>query len=261
MSIAEPGAEVVIEGLGEPPAPEVEPVPTPDPPAPTRSRRTPSREATWDDVEKAREEEKNKLYERLKKAEDAETRLQSLEAERAVAEKERKKQEAAAEKAKLDAERERMDAAQLIESYRQEQEAMVAALKEEVEKERLLREREREFSELLNYKSTRMAEEGEFIHPRLRDFVRGSSPQEIDASIEDLKARSADLLAEVQATLQGVRAAQPGVSPTGAPATGPVGMGGEPREVTLDDLRNMSAEDYAANRQALHEAVRRSRRG
>lgn len=231
------------------------------PPAPGKpSRRATSHDPTWDDVERARQEEKDKLYDRLKKAEESEARLKDLEEKQSTLEKERKKQEKEAEEARLAAEREKMNAQELVESYKKEQEERISQMQESLERERLLREKERQYSELLDYKGRRMAEEGEMIMPQLRDFVRGSTPDEIDQSIETLKQRTASILGEVQDQFTQARAGMQGTHPTGAPPAGPMDLDNA-REITLEDLKAMSAEDYANNRTALHQAVRRARGG
>ena len=62
------------------------------------------------------------------------------------------------------------------------------------EADRAVLEREHQLRELEDYRRDRIEQEAEFIMPELRDFITGSSPQEIDASIEAIKARTeADL--------------------------------------------------------------------
>lgn len=239
--------------------PEADPPVVTDPPAPTRrsTSRAP-RTFTEDDIEKARREERDKLYPRIQKVDDLEAELAEFRERETVAEKERKKQEKAAEEARLAAEREKMNAQELIESYRKEQEDRHKALEAELAKERALREKEREFSDLREYRDRRIMEEQEEIMPQLRDLVSGGTQQEIESSIERMKARTASILGEVQQTIQGQRATLPTTGPTGAPATGPLDMGNVV-EMTADDIKNMTAEEYEAARPALHAAMRRAR--
>ena len=258
MSVT-PEPTLTVEGLEPlPPEPAAPPAAAPEPPEPAPSgKKRPDRAPTWEEVEAARQEEKNKLYPRLTKAEEE---LQALRQKEADAEKAAKKAAKEAEEARLAAERERMSAQELIESYRAEQEQKFAELQAELETERALRQREREWGDLMQYKAARMQEVGDEIMPELHDIVTGNTREEIDASIERAIAKTNAILGNVQQQLQGIRSGMPGVAPTGAPATGPVGMDGTGQVITAEDIRNMSAEEYAANRDALQAAVRRSRR-
>ena len=74
--------------------------------------------------------------------------------------------------------------------------------------ERTLREKEAQFATLVEYRHTRLAAEEEYnIAPQLVDFVTGNSEAEIDASIDRVKAKTAEIMAQV-AEAQGQRQRQ-----------------------------------------------------
>ena len=247
---------ITVEGLDPMPPEPPAPAPAADP-APVSGKRRPTHDPTWDDVERAREEEKNKLYPRLTKAEEE---LAAFRAEQVEREKAAKKAAKEAEEARLAAEREKLTAAEQIELMRSEQEKRFAAMQEELEMERTLRQKEREWSDLMQYKAGRLNEVADQLMPDLVEYISGNTREEIDLSIQRAIDKTNQIMGNVQQQLQGIRAAAPGVAPTGAPATGPGGMDGTGQVLTPDDIRNMTAEEYAASREQLHAAVRRARR-
>lgn len=243
---------------GTPPAPPVQDgVPTPPP----------ARTFTEDDIEKARREEKEKMYGRLQTLEEQlaefnkeREELQRLAAEKAAAEEEERKQR----------EREELDAKSLVgkvedefkqqlNSVQAEWEAKYEALRKESEAQQALLEAERRFQEVESYKNRRIQEESANLMPELLDFISGNTPEEIDASIAAVAERTAAIVESVRGA-QNRAPVTKGIPATGAPAVGadgPVENVGEQRVVTADDIRNMSMDEYAKVRGRLLQSVRR----
>jgi hypothetical protein len=127
----------------------------------------------------------------------------------------------------------------------------------QLEAERLERERafallenEKRFQELQSYRQQRLEQERESIIPELLDLVDGSSIEEIDSSIENLRERSNRILDSAQQAMQSARRDMAGSRVT-APAAGPLDADPENRSYTPDDIRQMSMADYMKHRQRL----------
>lgn len=221
------------------------------PPAPTAPVLTDELKAYFDqERERVRQEEKNKLYPQIdelqttvKTLADAETARQAeLDTQaQAAAEAERLRQEA------------EMTAVERVQQIERDMDARLKAAEEERDRERVLRQREAELGQLLTYRATRVGQESDNIMPELVDFVRGNTQEEIDASIEDVKARTASVLAQVQQQQVGNRQ-QLAMPVSSGPALEPNAMAGGDggqRALTAEDIRNMSMEDYNLYRPQL----------
>lgn len=227
------------------PQPVAQPVPTVVPQADPNSRYF-----TAEEVERFRQQERDKLYPQLSQLQE---RLSTFEQEREAArqaEEARIREEQAAARR---AEEEEMSARQLLERQREEFEQRFAQLEAEREQERALLEREREFNALQAYIQRRVREESEAktIAPELLDLVDGSSEADIEASITRLREKTNAIVTSMQAAQQQLTPPAPprGVSPAGYAATGPMEMHSEQREVTPDEIRQMSMADYAKFRE------------
>jgi DNA polymerase III alpha subunit (gram-positive type) len=249
--------------------PVVNPEPTPtDPttpaaPAPTITVTPPAGEQrfTAADLERVRQQEKDKLYARLTKADErtaaveAElTRLQEEAAGReAAAEAERTSEAQAAqerEKAQREAE---MTARELLEARSKEWEGRFANLERERETERATLAKEAEFARLSAYVQERLAQEREAkaIAPELADLVTGNTREEIDASIEMLKAKTEAIFQSVQQAQVAQRSQMRGTAPTGFTAQGPLDNESGSRQLTPDQIKNMPMGEYRKYRSQL----------
>ena len=217
----------------------------------------------------ARTEEKDKLYDRITQAEAT---LATFEQERQA--------RLAAEKAAEDAERERqrleeergLDATQLIERVRQESAAKVQELENKIAVGEAIRLKEQEVAQLDAYRDRLLIEMGEHVMPELRDFITGNTKEEIDASFQEMINRTAQIVGGFQSVMGAqpvpgvpqIASAVPqqvplsemrGVSSSGAFPVGPLEQG--PATQTLDPgtIRNMSMEEFRANRDRLHAAA------
>jgi hypothetical protein len=257
--IVQGGSDPSTQVEEPPPGEEQEPPAVVEPPQPViqipKEKPTPQEQAqadlvfTKDDIEKARKEEKDKLY----------GRLQAMEAEIAETRKEREERLAAEEAARQEAEaaarraaEEEMSAKELIEAKDREWSEKIARLEAEREEERRVFEMERQFQELERYRVQALAAAEDEIMPELRgpEDIRGNTPEEIDAAIALAKDKTARILANVQAVQQQARQAQRGVSVT-APPVGPMENDTNYQTLTADDIRNMDMDTYRQNREKI----------
>jgi hypothetical protein len=221
--------------------------------APARSG---GRTFTEEEVERIREQEKSKLYGRLNSFEQ---QLASIQAEReAAAQQAATLAQEAAEAQRLREEAE-MDAKQLVQRTREEFETRLAEVQQEAEQTRLILEMERKFAALNAYANKRIGEEMEqqTIMPELLDLIAGDTEEQIEESIAFAKAKTAAIVASVQATLQQnpqqtapLLAGPRGTNIT-APPVGPMETQTAQQTFSVEDLRNMSMDEYSKNRHRL----------
>jgi len=202
---------------------------------------------TQDDIVRAREQEKAKLYPQLEKLKDELNTLKKERDERA-AEEERARQAAAAEQQKkLE---EEMDVRDLL--TKKEQEFQARLEEERLERERAfaLLEQERTFQELMQYRQQRLESERENIIPELIDLIEGNNRDEIEQSIASLKDKSARILDSAAQAMSSARREMAGTRIT-SPASGPLDNDTEQRSYSPEAIRDMSLADYAKNRAKL----------
>lgn len=206
-------------------------------------------------VEKARQEEKDKLYPRLQAMEE-EVSLVRKQREEAEAE-ERKRQEEAEAEARRKAEEE-MDVRTLLTQKEQEWEKRFQESQAEIEQERAVFAMERQFQELQVYRSQAIAAAQEDLMPELvEDFIPTTltSKEAIDAAVDRCREKSLSIVQQMQQRTNEVRQQQQGVRPTGAPPVGPMENETSQRVLTGDDIKNMSIEEYAKNRDKILQQV------
>lgn len=206
---------------------------------------------TADDLAKARAQEKAKLYPQMEKMAQELEALKKAQAEEAARKAEkakvREQEKAAKEKQK---EVEELSAKELLAKKEQEFQALLEQERLERENAFALLDKERKFQDLMNYRAQRIEQERDNIVPQLIDLVSGSSEEEIEQSIETLKAKSAGIMQDVQQTVLSARQQMPGARIT-APASGPLDNDSEQTISTPDSIRDMSMADYAKQRAKL----------
>lgn len=233
--------------VGIDPTPARETAPEAEAQFTTLSPRESDARYTEEDLRKAREQEKSKLYNRLDKmAEELSTLKQERESR--IAE-ERSLTEKADAEAKRRAEDE-MDVRQLLEQKEREFQSQLESLRREQEHDRALLEKERTFAELTAYRAARIEEERETIIPELIDLVQGGTVEEIEQSIAGLQERSSRIIDSAQQAMTSTRREMTGTRVTVPPA-GPLDGTSEQRPFTPEDLRSMSMSDYAKHRARL----------
>ncbi|MFD4858423.1 hypothetical protein [Streptomyces atratus] len=233
------------------PTPPAENLPT----APANGPQSvPSPAATYTeaDLARVRQQEKDKLYSELERLREQTSTLPNMASELEALRKEREEREAATLAAQTKAEEEsrakaeaEMSAKELLDKRNAEWEAKLANLEREREAERELLAKEKEFAQLRDYTQRRIQEESKHIAPELLDLVDGNTAQEVDASIERLKAKSAAIAEKVRGTQQQLGAQQQGVSPSGFNSAGPMDMLPNTQNYSAQDIANMSMKEYA----------------
>ena len=225
-----------------------------------------NRTFTEEDVERIRQQEKDKLYKRL---EDSDGRVKTLEDQLSVLnhESDENRSEAARlAKAESDAlrkrEEEELSAKELIvkretefdeklKVVETEWEGRLAKIEEERATQEAMLEKERRYRELETYLGRRMVEEEEYIIPELRDLAAGTTEEEIDNSLAILRERSSAILESIQ------QSAQPSVlrgASVTAPPVGPMETQTEQQTLSAEDIRDMPMEQYMQMRDRLLKA-------
>lgn len=219
-------------------------------PAPAASG---TRTFTEAEIQAARTQERDKVYPEMKRMQDElkDTR-DKLEAREKT---EREATEAAANLATTAAQAE-MDAKQLITAKDAEWKAMFAQQQAEVDTTRALFEREQRHAQLQAYRFEAQKASAEDVLPELLDFIDGNDVDEINASMETLKQRSAAILGNMNAATQQQRVAMQGTTAT-APATGPVDNVMGQQQFSAEDIKNMDEATYAKYRNQLLPAASR----
>lgn len=209
--------------------------------------------------ERARQQEKDKLYGRLDTQDQTLKRLQEDLDRREANEAARVKAEQEAQAAK---DREELTAKDLLERQNADWERRFEVMQQEREADRALLAREAQYQEL---QATRLrmlseADADNTIAPQLLDYVGGNTPEEIAQSIAMAQSKSADILTEVQTRQQQMRQGMKGASVT-QPPVGPMETDQAYETITKETLDKMSMADYARNRPKLLAAASRARFG
>jgi hypothetical protein len=215
-------------------------------------------------IQKARAQEKAKLYPQVEKLQEELALLRSKEQERELKEAERKAARAARE-AESAAERKKQEEAELevrdlLAKKEKEWQSQFETERSEREKAFALLEREREFQDLMQFRSQRLEQERESIIPELIDLISGNSRDEIEQSIAGLKERSAKIFDSVAQVAQQSRKEMVGTRIT-SPASGPLDNDSDSRTYSPNDINNMSMADYAKNRAKLLGSSKNSGQG
>jgi len=207
---------------------------------------------TAEDIARARQEEKDKLYGRI---EEMSTQMQTLVADREAREQaERERQEALAEQERK-VQEEALDTRQLLEQRQQEWDQRFRSLEEERDRERALREQESRYNAVQEYRRSRIEQTSNSIMPELRDLVHGNSEEEIEASITEMQNRTEAIMASVQGVVSQQRQQSRGVGIT-APPIGPMEQQTSYETLTPEQIRAMDMPTYAKYRERLMQAGR-----
>lgn len=122
------------------------------------------------------------------------------------------------------------------------------------ERERAILDQERRLNEVNAYRERRIGEEADDIMPQLRDMVSGTTEEEIEASINVLKQRSASILESV-AHAQGGTTPRPTGSKVTSPPVGPMDSQAGQETLTAQEIAGMSLAEYSQVRDRLLGAV------
>lgn len=210
---------------------------------------------TTADLERVRQEEKDKLYSRLTKVDERsealEAELKTLREERQAREaEEAQRQQAEDDAAKQKAESE-MSAKRLLEDRSSEWEKRFEQIEREREQERAALAKENEYNRLRAYVQEKAAAERANIAPELVDLIAGNTPEEVDASIEMLKDKTSQIFQSLQSAQEIARSQMRGVAATGYTGNGPTGADSGSRQLSAEDIKNMPMSEFAKYRSQL----------
>jgi DNA repair exonuclease SbcCD ATPase subunit len=211
---------------------------------------------TAEDIERARQQEKEKLYPRI---DEMQQQLRQLAEERQAEQAERTRLAEEAEALRRAEEEKDMEIKDLMARRESEFQAQIDQLNQRYETDRAVFERERTLHEAQQYRLQRIEQESEFILPELRDLIRGDTPEQVDASIEEMKLRSEAIFNNMTAAQQ----PQPfrGVAMPSVPPVGPMEQMPSYESLSAEDIRTMSMDDYKRHREQLLRASSQQRRG
>jgi hypothetical protein len=204
-------------------------------------------------VEAARQQEKDKVYDRITRAEDQsnifKTELATLRADKDARDAEAARAQAEAEKAVKDAAEEKLTATQLIAAREKEMQDRFAAMEAKLAADQAVIAKEQQFLSLQSYTQRRVAEEQaqDNIAPEFLDYITGETAEQIEASITKAVEKTASI-AEARANAGALTPRLPGVSPTGFAPAGPLDQFQHPHEYTQAEIDAMSMPEYAEYR-------------
>jgi hypothetical protein len=218
---------------------------------------------TEDEVENIRKQEKDKLYKRI---EEAESRHKSMEEQVTILAQEREKaireaQEIARKEEEIRRQREfeELSAKELLKRTEDEFNVKIknvdaewqnrfAQIEQERQAQAALLEKERQLREVETYRQRRVHESQDEIIPELIDLVAGNTPEEIEASVEILRQRSAAIIESIQQATQPSRVRGAAVT---SPSVGPMETQTEYQTLNAEDIRNMTMDQYVKMRDRL----------
>lgn len=207
------------------------------------------------EIERVRQQEKDKLYPQISKTSEQFKTMQEELKELRAAQKKAEKAEADRQAA-IEAERKRreeaeMSAKEFAEKVRQETAAELERLRAERAQEVAMMQKEIEFQKLAAHVQRRIVEEGDAIAPEFHDYIGGNTIEEIEASIERAKAKTEQIWQGIQEAQRARRAGMPGVAPAaGTNGVGPMDTPAD-RQYSDKDIQAMGMKEYAEFRQRV----------
>lgn len=258
MAFTEPGV-VITDDQGNPIAQSTPPAPNgyTAPGQQLNSTQQPSniRYFTEEDINRARTEERDKLY---GQRETERTELARLKAEQTAREAKEaqiaQELELTQEANRRAIEEQEMDAKTLIARREAEWEARFkdteSRFQRELDQRDAIMAKEAEFQQLQTYKAQAVAANADMILPELAQWIQGNSQAEVDAAV----ARAIETTNSVLGNLRQVNDEQvrlaPGV-PARAPALGPEAFVAGQRQLSQQDIADMPMADWAKIRGQL----------
>jgi hypothetical protein len=208
----------------------------------------PAQYFTADQVEEIRRQEKDKLYDRMKKSEEQlaafKTTVEQLTADKDSRDAEIETQRKAAEEAQKREAESKLTAQQLIEAREAELRTQQETFQKDMDLKLATMAKEQEFLQLQSFIRTRVAEEiaANTIIPDLVEYIGGNTEEEVEVSITKAKEKTANIV-KGATTLTGSSPQLPGVSPTGSPAGQLDSLSG-PRQHSAEEIANMSMSEF-----------------
>lgn len=228
-----------------------EPVVEPTPPV----SMDPAKFFTQEQVNAMLEAERNKYQPKIDESSKLVTTMKEevadLQKFRKAAEKaEADRQKAIEESQRVKREAE-MSAKEYAEQVKREADERFAAIAAEQERREALYQQELRFMKLQTYIQRRSAEESENIAPELMDFINGEDEAQVEASIEMLKTKTAQIVENMRTAQTRARSMMPGVAPA-AGTNGITAMDQQgDRQVSAQDIAGMNMSQYAELRKRI----------
>lgn len=207
---------------------------------------------TAEQLEAARQQEKDKLYSKMQKTDEQlnqfKVTVEQLVADKTAREAEVETQRQATADAIQKEKDAKLSAQELIEAKEAELKKQQAEFQKNMDIKLAAMQKEQEFLRLQSFTRTKVAEEiaANTIMPELVEYISGNTEQEVEASILKAKEKTATIV-KGATTLTGGNLNPGGVSPTGGPS-GPLDMLGGPRELTAEDIAKMDMNQFAEYR-------------
>jgi len=209
---------------------------------------------TAEDLERARQQEKDKLYDRLQKTDaqlnEFKTTVESLAADKQARDKELENQKQTALAAAKKLEDEKLSAQQLLEKRQSEFELQQKMLRDEMELKLTTMQREQDFLRKRAYIQKRINEEvnAATIIPDLAEYITGDTEEEIEASIQKAKDKTASIITGAQSLTS--PSSPMGTSPTGTPFSPLDNLSG-PRQYTSQQIQAMNNTEFSEYRKLI----------
>ena len=146
-----------------------------------------------------------------------------------------------------------MDLRTLFEQKEAAFQSQIAELNQRYDTDRAIFDRERALQEAHAYRIARIEQESEYLLPELRDLIGGDTPEQVDASIEEMKARSETIFNNIRAAAE----PQPfrGAAMASVPPVGPMEQLPSYEQLTPEDIRGMDMDTYKRYREQLLRAT------
>lgn len=204
------------------------------------------------DLERARQQEKDKLYERLEKTNNQlnefKTTVESLKADKDARDAELARQQKASEAEAKRLKDEKLSVQELLEQQKAEFQLQQQRLREDMEVKLTIAAKEQERLQLKSYIQRRINEEvnATTIIPDLVEYIDGTTEEEVEASITKAKEKTAAI---VSAAFGSAPPSLPmGTSPTGTPFSPLDNLSPNNRQLTAEQIAAMNMREYETYR-------------
>jgi myosin heavy subunit len=224
-------------------------------PTPAINYQPPGRYFTEEEVAAIRQQEKDKMYQRLEKSEqqltEFKTQVESLMADKKTRDEEITKRQVEADKEAERLKNENKSVQELLEQQRSEFQTQQQRLQEDWDMKLAVMEQEQKLQSLKAYIQRRTMEEvnATTIIPDLVEYIDGKNEEEVEASIKKAQEKTAAI---VNAAMGSTTPSTPmGTSPTGTPFSPLDNLSPNNRQLTPEQIRNMPMDQWRQHRQQL----------
>jgi DNA repair exonuclease SbcCD ATPase subunit len=205
------------------------------------------------DLERARQQEKDKLYERLERTtaqmNEFKSTVDSLMADKKARDDELTKQQQAAEAEAKRLRDEKLSVQELLERQQTDFQTQQEKLQADWDRKLATMEMENKYQALKAYIQRRINEEinATTIIPDLAEYITGDNEEQVEASIKKAQEKTAAIVNAAMGS-NPAPSFPMGTSPTGAPFSPLDNLSPANRQLTREQIANMSMRDYAEYR-------------